>query len=514
MRTHKDVILGSDARRKVQEGVNIVADAVRSTMGAKGRTVITSVGHATKDGVTVAKDIDVKDPFAQKGADLIKQASIKTNDTAGDGTTTVCVIAQALINGAIPMIDAGKDAQELRAEIIEAIPAVTEYVKKAAKPCETEEDLARVGAVSANDASIGVLVAKVVHEVGHEGHVELLQSGSGEDTYDVVSGMRIDKPLLGVVFANNAQKLDASYEDAQVAIFDHKVNNMEELAKFLDAALKNKKPIVVLAEDYDDAVINSLAMTRIQSKGTVPILPLRTPIIDHQEVLEDLAAYTGATIINAQQNYSTLSLDTLGAVSHINTNSERTVLRPVAEQAESITNRIGVIRKNMESLKDGVRKKQLLSRISRLQGKAAIIRVGGFTDKEYEERKDRFQDAVFACQGALDRGTVPGGGMITFQAAEQVSQDTEGAELLTHALKEPMRRIAKNAAQNPLEVLKKAKEGAGFNALTNEFGDLDAMGIVDPVKVTLTAIENALSVSLVAITTEAVIALIQTKDDE
>lgn len=509
---YKDVAHGKDARDKIKAGVNQISDAVRATMGAKGRTVITSLGHATKDGVTVARDIDLKDKFAQKGCDLIKQASIQTNDSVGDGTTTVCVEAQYIINHGLDMVDNGKDAQELKREVEEALPGILKALEDQAKPCETKEQLERIASISANDPEIGKLVAEVVFELGAEGHVELQNSGVVDDEFEIVQGMQIDRGIMHYTFSNVAPR-KAEYENARVFLADHKIVDAQDLVDFLNRYVNDGSPIIIMAESFDDTVMNSFIATRIKTQGQAKILPMTTPIIDKEDVLQDLSEYTGATIITAQDKYSNLTQDVFGNLAHISTNHERTVMRPVAARDLFIAARIKLIKEEAEKYKDGDRKKQTLARVARLEGRVAVVKVGGYTEKELNERKDRFQDAIFASQAALQGGTVPGAGMSTYVAAQSLNRDNEGERLLYGALVEPMRCIARNAGESPSRVIAHAAEGLGFNAITGEFGDLDEMGIIDPLKVATTALTNAVSVSIVAITTEAVIIRVEEKDE-
>lgn len=507
----KEIVFNDKAREKVRAGVNKLADAVKVTMGAKGRNVVTSSGQTTKDGVTVARDIVLEDNFENKGSELVRSASIKTNDVAGDGTTTVCVLTQSLVNNGFDLIEQGKDAQELRRELEESLPAAIELLTGQAEEIESVEEIA---SVSANDSEIGKIVAKAVNAVGVSGHVTVENSYTGETTVDIVDGMRIDKGAVAPVFYNDPQRMRVQYEDCTVLLFQGRLANIHELAQFvLEPVVTGGTPLLLVAEDFDQTVLQALAINRLQ--GQVKITAMKSPVFDRDEVLEDMASFTGATVITEADGFKRFngSLEFLGKVKSVISDENKTILRAYETQKSVIKDRVAYLEEYTKTC-EPARKKDIEERIARLSGKMAVISFASTTDKEAQEKRDRIEDAIYASQAALESGVVVGGGLAMLNAAQSLPGASEGASLLKKAMESPMRQIAKNAGKNDKEVVDHAKEtGEGFNALTNEFEDLKKSGIVDPVKVTVTALKNAVSVSVLALTTDVLIHRLEDKSE-
>lgn len=510
MKTRK-IVHGSEARKKLLEGVDAVANPVKATMGAKGRVVITSYGHITKDGVTVARDVEMfHDPFAAHGAKLVKMASVRACDIAGDGTTATCVLTQSLIRDGFDLIERGKDAQTLKKELEEAKNIVVNALEGQAKKTKNIREIANV---SANDLELGAVVSEAVEAVGENGLVTV-ENTYGETRVEVVSGMQIDKGTVTDHFFTDMLKRKAQYEEAFVLLCDYKLHDVKSLAELLEPLAQKGKPIVVIANDYEEAVLRTLVLSKV--KGGVPILAIKSPNIGHAEVMEDIAVYTGATIIKEEDGLEGFSYDWLGFVEKIISTPERTVMQASEERAPMIKKRIKFIKEDAKRFTEQ-EKRNRESRGARLNGKMAIIHLEhAGTEEKQKEIKDRVEDAIFASQAALERGIVPGGGMAFINASQAITERSDdGSRLLMRALEAPLRQIARNAGKNDGDILAEARgTGKGFNVLTEKFEDLMKTGIVDPLKVSVTSLSNAVDAAGLALITECLSAEWEREDKD
>jgi len=497
--TKRSTLFGQEARRKLLDGVDSVANAVKVTMGAKGRNVVTSYGHTTKDGVTVAKDVDIShDKAAAHGAKLIKAASVKTCDVAGDGTTTVCVLAQSMIREGMKCLDEGKDAQDLKRELEEKKDLIIDALKAQAV---ATTDIRQIANVSANDEKIGGIVAEAVTAVGAEGLV-VVENTYGEAEVEIADGLQIDRGLLPGPYLTDGQRRRAVYEDAYVLIFKGKIHDLHGFAQAITPVVKEGKPILIIADDYDVPVLRSLELTQLQGGGR--FMPINSPMIYHDDALEDIAVYTGATVLSDADGFKNFKSEWLGKAKSIVCSTEKTTIRCYEDRKEAIDKRIEVIFEQAKQFTDAERR-NVEKRASRLNGKMAVVKLPSTTDEEGREQRDRVEDAIFASQAALDMGIVPGGGFVFLKAGYVLEGDTDGESILRKALMAPMMQICKNAGKSPNTVAESISQDKGFNVVSGEFEDLMATGIVDPLKVSITAFQNALSVACLALTTEAII---------
>lgn len=496
----KQILFGEDARKKLRAGATKVADAVRATMGARGRIVGTSYGHFTKDGVTVARDIELEDSFENKGGQLVKDAAIKTCDAVGDGTTVTCVLASALINGGFDLIERGKDAQELRRELEDIEPVVIKAFETFSKKTK---DVVQVASISANDEAIGEVVAEAVNAVGADGLVIIENSYTPNDAVEIVDGMQLDKGVKFPVFYNNPTRKRAEYQDPIVVIFDGDLHDVQGFFTMLTPAFQRGAAVVVIANAFDDQILHNMAVNRLQMG--VKIVPVLSPHVHREEVLEDIAIYTGARVLKETDSLVELTVDEIcGYAASVVSMPERTVLRSNGKEAKAIKKRIDYIKEYAKGFRDDERR-EVEKRIARLAGKVAIIRTHSTTEDEAKEKRDRFEDAIFASQAALKEGVVVGGGMTFLTVGDAIKQKTDGAKLIQLVFEAPIRQIAQNAGRNINEVLTMARSGKGYNARTDQFGDLEKMGVIDPLPVLKHAFSNALSVSVLALTTQVLI---------
>lgn len=499
---------GEKAREKLLEGVNAVADAVKVTMGAKGRTAFTSYGHATKDGVTVARDVEIfEDTAASHGARLIKEASVKTCDIAGDGTTSVCVLAQALIREGLRKIKEGKDPQDLRSELERLKDTVIDALKAQAK---TDFDLEEIATISANDPVIGKIVAQAVSSVGSDGLVTV-EKTYGDMLVEIADGMQLDKGIIPGPFLTDDERRRVEYEDVSVLLFNGKLHDLHGLKKVLEPLVKAGKAIFIVANDYDEPVHRALQLTAMQGGRFIPIKSVN---VYHDETFEDLSVYTGATVMTESDGFKKFDSSFIGHVKKVVATTQKTTLQCDDERAEAIAAQVSKI---LDHAKQFVaeEKRNVEKRASRLKGKVGIIKVPEVTEAEGREMRFRVEDAIFASQGALEDGVVPGGGFAFVVASEAITEATDGAQILKGALEMPLRQIVRNAGVNDAKVLEQSKrEGKLFNVQSEAFEDLASTKVLDPLKVALTAFTNALSVSLVALTTEVLISERNRRENE
>ena len=518
----KDVRFGDAARHRMVAGVNILANAVKVTLGPKGRNVVLERSFGaptvTKDGVSVAKEIELKDKFENMGAQMVKEVASKTSDVAGDGTTTATVLAQAIVNEGMKYVAAGMNPMDLKRGIDKAVHAVVEELKKLSKPCTTSKEIAQVGAISANaDQSIGQIIADAMDKVGKEG-VITVEDGSGlENELDVVEGMQFDRGYLSPYFINNADKQMAVLEDPYILLHDKKISSIRDLLPILEQVAKAGKPLLIVAEDVEGEALATLVVNNI--RGILKTCAVKAPGFGDRRkaMLEDMAILTGGTVI-AEEVGLTLekaTLNDLGRAKRVEVAKEHTTIIDGAGSQDAIKARIAQINKQIEEATSDYDKEKLQERKAKLAGGVAVIKVGAATEVEMKEKKARVEDALHATRAAVEEGIVAGGGVALLRARAAVGnlkgdnhdQDA-GIKIVMRALEQPLREIVANAGVEASVVVNKVVEGSGnfgYNAQTGEYGDMMEMGVLDPTKVTRTALQNAASVAGLILTTEAMV---------
>ncbi len=521
--TAKEVQFGDSARHRMVAGVNILANAVKVTLGPKGRNVVLEKSFGaptiTKDGVSVAKEIELEDKFENMGAQMVKEVSSQTSDVAGDGTTTATVLAQAILTEGMKAVAAGMNPMDLKRGIEKAVHAAVDELKKISKSCEDTKSIAQVGTISANsDESIGNIIAEAMEKVGKEG-VITVEEGSGlENELDVVEGMQFDRGYLSPYFVNNQQNMSCELEDPYVLIHDKKISNIRDLLPVLEAVAKAGKPLLVIAEDVEGEALATLVVNNI--RGIVKVAAVKAPGFGDRRkaMLQDIAILTGGQVISEEVGLSLekANLDDLGNAKKVVVTKEETTIIDGAGKKEDIEARIKQIKVQIEEATSDYDKEKLQERVARLAGGVAVIKVGAATEVEMKEKKARVEDALHATRAAVEEGVVPGGGVAlirALQAIKDLKGDNEdqdvGINILRRAMEEPLRQIVANAGEESSVIVNKVKEGKaneGYNAATGEFGDMVEMGILDPTKVTRTALQNAASVAALMITTEAMVA--------
>ncbi|HNF89777.1 MAG TPA: chaperonin GroEL [Thiobacillaceae bacterium] len=519
----KDVRFGDSARHRMVAGVNVLANAVKVTLGPKGRNVVLDRSFGaptvTKDGVSVAKEIELKDKFENMGAQMVKEVASKTSDVAGDGTTTATVLAQSILNEGMKFVAAGMNPMDLKRGIDKAVVAVTEELKKISKPCTTSKEIAQVGSISANsDTSIGDIIASAMDKVGKEG-VITVEDGSGlENELDVVEGMQFDRGYLSPYFINNADKQMAVMEDPFVLLYDKKISNIRDLLPVLEQVAKAGKPLLIIAEDVEGEALATLVVNNI--RGILKTCAVKAPGFGDRRkaMLEDMAILTGGTVIAEEVGLSLekASLQDLGRAKRIEVGKENSTIIDGAGSADAIKNRIVQINKQIEEVTSDYDKEKLQERKAKLAGGVAVIKVGAATEVEMKEKKARVEDALHATRAAVEEGIVAGGGVALLRARAAISavkgdnhdQDA-GIKIVLRALEQPLREIVANTGDEPSVVVNKVVEGKGnfgYNAQSGEYGDMMEMGVLDPTKVTRTALQNAASVSGLMLTTDCMVA--------
>jgi chaperonin GroEL len=519
----KDVKFHDAARSKMVVGVNILADAVKVTLGPKGRNVVLDRSYGaptiTKDGVSVAKEIELKDKFENMGAQMVKEVASKTSDVAGDGTTTATVLAQSIVQEGMKFVAAGMNPMDLKRGIDKAVLTAVEELKKISKPCTTSKEIAQVGSISANsDSAVGDKIAEAMDKVGKEG-VITIEDGSGlEDELDVVEGMQFDRGYLSPYFINNQDRQIAAMENPFILLHDKKISNIRDLLPVLEQVAKAGRPLLIVAEDVDGEALATLVVNNI--RGILKTVAVKAPGFGDRRkaMLEDIAILTGGTVI-AEEVGLTLekaTLNDLGQAKRIEVGKDNTTIIDGAGKTEAIQARIVTINKQMEESSSDYDKEKLQERKAKLSGGVAVIKVGAATEVEMKEKKARVEDALHATRAAVEEGIVPGGGVALLRAKAAVSglkgdnhdQDA-GITIVLRAMEAPLRAIVSNAGDEPSVVVNKVLEGKGsfgYNAATGEYGDMLAMGVVDPTKVTRTALQNASSVAGLMLTTACMVA--------
>ncbi|MGB3270161.1 MAG: chaperonin GroEL [Rhodanobacter sp.] len=526
----KEVRFGEDARARILKGVNTLANAVKVTLGPKGRNVVLEKSFGaptiTKDGVSVAKEIELADKYENLGAQIVKEAASKTSDVAGDGTTTATVLAQAFIQEGLKAVAAGINPMDLKRGIDKAVTAAVGELKKFSNPTANDKEIAQVGTISANsDTDIGDIIANAMKKVGKEG-VITVEEGSGLDNeLDVVEGMQFDRGYLSPYFINNQTSQQVEMDDPYILIHDKKISNVRELLPVLEAVAKAGKPLVIVAEEVEGEALATLVVNTI--RGIVKVAAVKAPGFGDRRkaILEDIAVLTNGQVVSEEVGLSLekTTINDLGRAKRVVITKENTTIIDGAGEAEKIQARIGQIKAQIEETSSDYDREKLQERVAKLAGGVAVIKVGAGTEIEMKEKKARVEDALHATRAAVEEGVVPGGGVALIRALKAVEglkgdnadQDL-GIAITRRALEAPLRAIVANAGEEPSVILNKVKEGMGnfgYNAATGEFGDMVAMGILDPTKVTRSALQHASSVAGLAITTEAIVAELPKKEE-
>jgi chaperonin GroEL len=525
----KDVKFKEAARNRMLVGVNVLADAVKITLGPKGRNVVLERSFGaptvTKDGVSVAKEIELKDKFENMGAQMVKEVASKTSDVAGDGTTTATVLAQSIVTEGMKYVAAGMNPMDIKRGIDKAVAACVEQLKKISKPCTTSKEIAQVGAISANaDASIGDRIAEAMDKVGKEG-VITVEDGKGlEDELEVVEGMQFDRGYISPYFINNPEKQVSLLEDPLVLLHDKKISNIRDLLPILEQVAKAGRPLLIVAEDVDGEALATLVVNNL--RGILKTTAVKAPGFGDRRkaMLEDIAILTGGTVIAEELGLKleNATLKDLGKAKRIEVGKENTTIIDGAGKSDGIKSRVEQIRKQIEEATSDYDKEKLQERVAKLAGGVALIKVGAATEVEMKEKKARVEDALHATRAAVEEGIVPGGGVALLRTREAISkvkgdnpEQEAGIKIVMRAIEQPLREIARNAGDEPSVVVNKVSEGKGnfgYNAQTGEYGDLVAMGVLDPTKVTRFALQNAASVAGLMLTTDAMVAELPKED--
>ncbi|HGC5043176.1 TPA: chaperonin GroEL [Escherichia coli] len=526
----KDIRFGEDARARMVRGVNVLANAVKATLGPKGRNVVLEKSFGaptiTKDGVSVAKEIELADKFENMGAQMVKEVASKTSDNAGDGTTTAIVLAQALIREGMKAVAAGMNPMDLKRGIDKAVTSAVEELKKISKPCSTSKEIAQVGSISANsDTDIGELIAKAMDKVGKEG-VITVEEGSGlENELDVVEGMQFDRGYLSPYFINNPQSMQAELEDPFILLHDKKISNVRDLLPILEGVAKAGKPLLIVAEDVEGEALATLVVNTI--RGIVKVCAVKAPGFGDRRkaMLEDMAILTGGTVISEEVGLSLekATINDLGRAKKVQVSKENTTIIDGAGDTADIEARIKQIKAQIEETTSDYDREKLQERVAKLAGGVAVIKVGAATEVEMKEKKARVEDALHATRAAVEEGIVPGGGVALIRAKAAIAElkganedQNHGIAIALRAMEAPLREIVTNAGDEPSVVLNRVAEGTGafgYNAANGEFGDMIEFGILDPTKVTRSALQNAASIAGLMITTEAMVAEAPKKEE-
>ena len=518
----KQVLFGDDARVRIVRGVNILANAVKTTLGPKGRNVVLERSFGaptvTKDGVSVAKEIELKDKFENIGAQLVKEVASKTSDNAGDGTTTATVLAQSIVVEGLKYVAAGINPMDLKRGIDKAVAVAVEELKKLSKPCTTTKEIAQVGSISANsDFSIGKIIADAMDKVGTEGVITVEDGKSLDNELDVVEGMQFDRGYLSPYFINIPDKQVSALDDPYVLIYDKKVSNIRDLLPVLEQVAKSSRPLLIVAEDVEGEALATLVVNNI--RGILKTTAVKAPGFGDRRkaMLEDIAILTGGTVISEETGMSLekATLAELGQAKRIEVGKENTIIIDGHGDAKSIEARVKQIRVQIDEATSDYDREKLQERVAKLAGGVAVIRVGAATEVEMKEKKARVEDALHATRAAVEEGIVPGGGVALIRTRAVVSKlkgdnadQDAGIKLVLRAIEEPLRIIVANAGHEPSVVVNEVANGKGnygFNAATGLYGDLVEQGVLDPTKVTRTALQNAASVASLLLTTEAAV---------
>ena len=519
----KQVLFGDDARSKMVRGINVLADAVKVTLGPKGRNVVLERAFGgptvTKDGVSVAKEIELKDKFENMGASMVREVASKTSDNAGDGTTTATVLAQAIVDEGMKFVAAGMNPMDLKRGIDKAVGAAIAELKKLSKTTTTSKEIAQVGSISANsDSEIGEIISEAMDKVGKEGVITVEDGKSLNNELEVVEGMQFDRGYLSPYFINVAEKQATVFENAYFLLHDKKISNIRELLPILEQVAKSGRPLVIIAEDIDGEALATLVVNSI--RGILKVVAIKAPGFGDRRtaMLEDIAVLTGATVISSTVGLSLdkATLEQLGSAKKIEVTKENTTIIDGAGATEAIENRIKNIRTQIEVATSDYDREKLQERVAKLAGGVALIKVGAATEVEMKEKKARVEDALHATRAAVEEGIVPGGGVALIRAKQVIAdlkgdndEQNAGIRIVLRAMEEPLRQIVKNAGEEPSVVVNQVAHGQGnygYNAQSGEYGDMVEMGVLDPTKVTRTALLNAASVASLILTTDCMVA--------
>jgi len=526
----KDVLFASDARDRILRGVNILANAVKVTLGPKGRNVILekSFGapRSTKDGVSVAKEIELADRFENLGAQLIREVASKTNDKAGDGTTTATVLAQSIVVEGLKSVASGRNPMDLKRGIDKAVLAVVAEIKNVSKPVTSNSEIAQVGTISANgDTEVGEMIAKAMEKVGNEGVITVEEAKTVETELDVVEGMQFDRGYLNPYFITNPEKMEVVFEDPYILIFDKKISSLQPMLPILEAAVQSGRPLLIIAEDVEGEALATLVVNRL--RGGLKVCAVKAPGFGDRRkaMLEDIAVLTKGEVVSEDLGIKleSVTLEMLGRAKKVTVSKENTTIVDGFGEKADIEARIKQIKAQIEETSSDYDKEKLQERLAKLAGGVAVIRVGGSTEVEVKEKKDRVDDALNATRAAVDEGIVPGGGTALLKASQILltmeganDDQTAGINIVRRALQAPIRQIAENAGVEGSvvvnAVLADKSPNFGFNAQTEKYVDLVADGVIDPAKVVRTALQDAASVSGLLITTEAAVVEAPKKD--
>lgn len=519
----KEVKFGDSARAKMVNGVNILADAVKVTLGPKGRNVVLDraygAPHITKDGVSVAKEIELKDKFENMGAQMVKEVASKTSDIAGDGTTTATVLAQAVVKEGMKYVAAGMNPMDLKRGIDKAVIALVAELAKISVPCETSKEIAQVGSISANsDAEIGDIISRAMDKVGKEGVITVEDGKSLQTELDVVEGMQFDRGYLSPYFINNPEKQIAELDNPYILLCDKKISNIRDLLPVLEQVAKSGRPLLIIAEDIDGEALATLVVNNI--RGILKTVAVKAPGFGDRRkaMLQDIAILTGGTVIAEEVGLSLekAELDLLGQAKRVEIGKENTIVIDGFGEQALIAARVTEIRQQIEATTSDYDREKLQERVAKLAGGVAVIKVGAATEMEMKEKKDRVEDALHATRAAVEEGIVAGGGVALLRArsaladlATDNADQAAGVKIILRAIEAPLRQIVLNAGEEPSVVVSKILEGKGnfgYNAATSEYGDMLAMGVLDPAKVTRSALQHAASIAGLMLTTDCMIA--------
>jgi len=518
----KELVFGTDARAKLKRGVDQLADAVKATLGPKGRNVVLDKKFGnptiTKDGVTVAKEVELPDAIENMGAQMVKEVATKTSDVAGDGTTTATVLAQAIVREGLKSVTSGMDPMALKRGIDRAVEVVVEELKKLSAPTKGKKEISQVGSISANnDVTIGDIIADAMEKVGKDGVITVEEAKGLETTLETVDGMQFDRGYVSPYFVTDAEKMEVVHEDALILIHDKKISSMKDLLPVLEKVAQMGKPLLIIAEDIEGEALATLVVNKL--RGTLKVAAVKAPGFGdrRKEMLRDISILTGGQVISEELGFKleNATLNDLGKAKRVVVDKDNTTLVDGAGKKKDIEGRIGEIRAQIEKSTSDYDKEKLQERLAKLAGGVAVINVGAATETEMKEKKARVEDALHATRAAVEEGIVPGGGVALLRCQPAVTRlkleedEKVGAEIVRRALEEPIRMIAQNAGAEGSIVVAKVRESKdknyGYNAQTDVYEDLVLSGVIDPTKVTRSALQNAASIAGLLLTTEAVI---------
>ena len=520
----KDVLFGSDARERMLRGVDILANAVKVTLGPKGRNVVLEKSYGaprtTKDGVSVAKEIQLADKFENMGAQMLREVASKTNDEAGDGTTTATVLAQSIVREGMKSVAAGMNPMDLKRGIDKAVALVVAEIKASATPIKGQAEIAQVGTISANGATeIGDMIARAMEKVGNEGVITVEEAKSLDTEFDVVEGMQFDRGYLSPYFITNAEKMNVELEEPYILLHEKKLTSLQPMLPILETVVQSGRPLLIIAEDVEGEALATLVVNKL--RGGLKIAAVKAPGFGdrRKSMLEDIAILTGGQVISEDLGIKleTVTLDMLGTAKRVGITKDDTTIVDGAGERAAIEARVTQIRRQVEDTTSDYDREKLQERLAKLAGGVAVIKVGGATEMEVKEKKDRVDDALNATRAAVEEGIVPGGGVALLKASLKLvglkgdnPDQTQGIAIISRALQSPIRQIAENSGVEGSIVVGKVMENAsltfGFNAQTEEYGDMLEFGVIDPAKVVRTALQDAASVASLLITTEAAVA--------